>query len=120
MAMASLVGAPLDEGVEAMVMGGVQTFGGATPQLEQAIEANAKKLAACRPRRTHLVVGLAEFGVARDPAATRVPELPSSIDDLWVVHLWSGAGDRPCLWHAQRGDRDWVVHDETSMVDGSS
>ena len=109
-----LVRQPSVDRVEAMVMGDLRTFGGTSSQLEHALKSNSEKLAACRPRRTHLVVGLAEFGVSRDPAATPVPELPSAIDDLWVLHLWSAGGERCVLWHAQRGDSERTVHDEES------
>lgn len=107
-----LVRQPDIDGVEAMVIGDLQTFKGATAPLAQAVQANTKKLAACGWLRTHLVVGLAEFGVSRDPVATVVPELPDAIDDLWVVQLWKGPGERPPIWHARRGHTTWAMHEE--------
>jgi hypothetical protein len=107
-----LVRQPDIEGVEAMVTGDLRTFGGATTPLAEAVQANAKKLAVCRPRRTHLVVGLAEFGVSRVPVATAVPDLPDAIDDLWIVHLWKGPGEQPPIWHARRGDIAWTIHED--------
>jgi transposase InsO family protein len=107
-----LVRQPEIDGVEAMVIGDLRTFDGATTPLAQAVQANTKKLAACGRLRTHLVVGLAEFGVSRDPGATEVAELPDAIDDLWVVQLWKGPGEAPPIWHARRGDTTWTLHEE--------
>lgn len=97
--------------IEVMATSDLRIATGITVALADALADNAAKLAECRPRETHLVVGVARFGTARDPNESSVPLLPPAVDHLWVVHLWTEFGGRAPIWHASREAGRWDLHD---------
>jgi hypothetical protein len=97
--------------VQVAATGDVRVFGGISDALAHVVDDNAAKLGECRPRETHLAVGVVRFGAARDPDQSTVPALPSTVDHLWVIQLWQGLGERVPIWHALRGSNRWTMHE---------
>lgn len=80
-------------------------------ELEEAVRANSQKLAAARPRETHLVAVVGDPATSPDPADTPVPSVPAEIDVLWVVlavHFTSYGVHR--VWRADRGATEWAPY----------
>jgi hypothetical protein len=58
----------------------------------------------------HLAIGIGRFGVSTDPNATPVPTLPSGVERLWLIRLWSLRHVGCEVWSLRRGERHWTVH----------
>jgi hypothetical protein len=76
-------------------------------ELAAAIEGNSSKLAEAREAlnaETHLVVLVDPHG---DPGGTTPPDLPESIDYLWLLLKFEFRPGRPLVWWIRRGETHW-------------
>lgn len=83
---------------------------GFTDLLDVEIAANADKLMEARNRETHLAVEVHRFDCSTFVERTHEPNLPESIDVLWVIFRWAHANDRLPLWRLRRGGEWEVIH----------
>jgi hypothetical protein len=79
-------------------------------ELRERIDAKAKVLGKVGDFQRHLAVIVLRWDVSGDPESMAVPELPPTIDILWVVHRSTYGGDRPEVWVARRSSSSWSVH----------
>jgi hypothetical protein len=79
-------------------------------ELRERIDAKADVLGEVGDLQRHLAVVVLRWDVSGDPESMAVPELPPTIDILWVVHRWRYERDRPEIWVARRGSSSWSVH----------
>lgn len=85
------------------------SFGGIL-DLGAVIEANIAKIAAAA-REGHLVVGVGRFRTSEDPSLTPVPSLPTGLDRLWLVRLWTSPDVGYRVWSATPERDRWLVHE---------
>ena len=79
-------------------------------ELRERIDAKANVLGEVGDLQRHLAVVVLRWDVSGDPESMAVPELPPTIDILWVVHRWRYERDRPEIWVARRSSSSWSVH----------
>lgn len=79
-------------------------------ELRERLDAKADVFGEVGDLQRHLAVILLRRDVSGDPDSMAVPELPPTIDILWVVHRWTYGRDRPEIWVARRGSSSWSVH----------
>jgi len=79
-------------------------------ELRERINKKADALGKVGDLERHLAVLVYRWGVSGDPESMAVPELPPTIDILWVVHRWTYERDRPEIWVAGRRSSSWSVH----------
>jgi hypothetical protein len=79
-------------------------------ELRERLSAKAKVLGKVGDFQRHLAVFVDRSDVAGDPESMAVPELPPTIDVLWVVNRWSHGGDQPEIWVTRRWRSSWNVY----------
>lgn len=79
-------------------------------ELRERVNAKAGVLGDVVDLQRHLAVLVHRWDVAGDTESMAVPELPPTIDILWVVHRWRHERDRPEIWVARRWSSSWSVH----------
>jgi hypothetical protein len=79
-------------------------------ELQERVNAKAGVLGQVPDFQRHLAVLVHRWDVSGDPESMPVPELPPTIDVLWVVHRWSHESDRPEVWVTRRWRASWNVH----------
>ena len=97
-------------GVRVAGLSGGRGIDGFRDLLDVEIKANADKLMEARDRETHLAVEVHRFDCSTLVERTDEPDLPGSIDFLWVIFRWAHGLDRPPLWRLRRGGT-WEVID---------
>jgi hypothetical protein len=105
-----------DDGEPGVVIGtwsssGAVALPGFTQELIEAVSANEGKLALAERYERHLAVDLRALR-ASDPSSTPAPDLPPSIDLLWVVRTTiTQARVEPLAWWSDGGEwstsHDW-------------
>ena len=93
--------------VKVLGVGGARPITGVTASLYECFLDNSGKLAAARPRQTHLAVEILRWDAARSPNDTPVPPLPTSVDRIWVLHRWAHHRDEPDIWWATADALEW-------------
>ena len=90
---------------------GALPLAGFRSELWETMQSNAAKLAAVIGYERHLAVDLRAMRAA-DPGATPPPELPDSIDYLWVIRRTVTASrSQPIVW-LTRSAEEWKTHGE--------
>jgi hypothetical protein len=78
-------------------------------ELQERVNAKASVLGQAPDLQRHLAVLVDRWDVSGNPESMPVPELPPTIDVLWVVHRWSHERDRPEVWVTRRWRSSWNV-----------
>jgi hypothetical protein len=79
-------------------------------ELQERINAKAGVLGRAPDLERHLAVLVQRWDVSGDPDSMPVPELPSSIDILWVVHRWNLEREQREIWVTRRWPSAWNVY----------
>lgn len=96
--------------VDVLGMGSARAITWHPEPLERAIAENGGKLGRVPVGyERHLVVEVVAWDRSADPAVAPVPELPDSIDCLWIVHRWAASRTGSPLWWCRRGEGMWRV-----------
>lgn len=76
-------------------------------ELQERINAKADVLGKAANLQRHLAVFVQRWDVSGDPASMPVPELPPTIDVLWVVHRWNLVREQKEIWVTRRSQSAW-------------
>ena len=80
--------------------------------LAEIIAANINKLRQLPSGyERHLVVYVAAYGISAYPAGAEVPQLPSDLNRVWVLHDKRDGSSDLILWSLVPHQREWRVHD---------
>jgi hypothetical protein len=78
--------------------------------LRERVNAKAEVLGDVGDLQRHLAVLVHRWDVSGDVDSMPVPELPPTIDILWVVHRWQHHRERPEIWVTRRWKSAWTVY----------
>jgi hypothetical protein len=79
-------------------------------ELQERVNAKADVLGEVVDLERHLAVLVHRWDVSGDADSTPVPQLPPTIDVLWVVHRWQHDREHPEIWITRRSRPRWSVH----------
>jgi hypothetical protein len=79
-------------------------------ELQERVSAKADVLGEVGDLHRHLAVLVHRWDVSGDADSMPVPELPPTIDVLWVVHRWQHDRERPEIWITRRWRSSWSVY----------
>jgi hypothetical protein len=94
-------------GVLPMRVGMVRGF---DDELQERVNAKAGVLGQAPDLQRHLAVLVHRWDVSGSPESMPPPDLPPTIDVLWVVHRWTHERGRPEVWVTRRWRSSWSVH----------
>lgn len=90
--------------------GRAAVVGGFDDQLQERVNAKAGVLGQIPGLQRHLAVLVYRWDVSGDAESMPVPELPPTIDVLWVVHRWSHGRPEKEVWVTRRWQSSWSVY----------
>lgn len=85
-------------------------IGSFSRELERAVHAKVATLAREHDLERHLGVLVDHWDVSNEAEETPVPEIPTEIDVLWVVHRWKQHFEWLPVWVTRRGETTWRVY----------
>jgi hypothetical protein len=79
-------------------------------ELRERVNAKAGVLGQALDLQRHLAVLVYRWDVSGDAESMHVPELPPTIDVLWVVHRWHHERDESEVWVTRRWQSAWHAY----------
>jgi hypothetical protein len=90
----------------------VRAILGFSQQLDRAVSDNVKKVGEALGLAHHLGVLVDRFDASAFADLTPVPDLPTEVDVLWVLHKWRHSEERLQTWVGRRDAQAWTFfHD---------